>query len=67
MSKHEADGDRKGLPKPVAVTPAQLQQVAAGIAVSLPSGEDAAGQPGTLTGAVDRIPLGGSLVPASPW
>jgi hypothetical protein len=35
MSKHETDKDGKALPEPIAITPEQLQQVAAGVAANL--------------------------------
>ena len=35
MSKHETDTNTKALPKPVALTPEQNQQVAAGVATML--------------------------------
>jgi hypothetical protein len=37
MSKHQMNEDGKVLPKPVAVSHEQLQQVAAGTAAALPS------------------------------
>ena len=36
MSEHEMDKDRRVLPKPLALTPNEVQQVAAGTAASLP-------------------------------
>ena len=39
MSKHNLNEDRKALPKPVALTPEQVQQVAAGTVAALPPGE----------------------------
>jgi hypothetical protein len=42
MSKHERDEDGEALPKPIALTPDQVHQVAAGAATAL--------LPGTGTG-----------------
>lgn len=38
MSKHETGADGKVLPKPISLTPEQVQQVAAGTAAALPPG-----------------------------
>jgi hypothetical protein len=37
MSKRETNEDRKALPKPVALTPEEVQQVAAAAAAALPT------------------------------
>jgi hypothetical protein len=37
MLKHKTDGDNRALPKPVALTPEQVQEVAAGAAAALPN------------------------------
>jgi hypothetical protein len=36
MSKHQTDADGKALPKPIALTPEQVRQIAAGTAMALP-------------------------------
>jgi hypothetical protein len=43
MSKHETDEDHKTLPKPIAITPEQLRQVAAGIATAVSNSNSESG------------------------
>ena len=58
MSKvDEADENRRPLPKPILLTPEELQHIAAGaVAILMQEGSTKGENPGTLTGAWPPLP-----------